>query len=502
MATMEVASEDVENPPELAEQRPEAAQIQPSAPISNNSVHSSLGSILELSDDDDDENAEALLQGVDASQNDDTDDEKREKSGGGRTSRSSIIDSVRSVGSSVASNLRASQQVGTGVFQNLPKQVVQGGATVATNVREGVVKPVATFANMGTSVATNVGKGVVVPAVATVAHVGTAVATNVGKGVVQGGATVVEGAVQGGAVVRHGMVEGGKILESGVRDQVKRTRRHLLGLEDYTWEELKQIEKRRREILRRRNLSFFRILTFWDGTVLSALGRDPFVYVLMALYIVLRVAARTHIPYYVAALAESDVAIIGGFLSFFLVFYAKETNDRFYHQYQLSMESEQRIFDAASLARTTLPRERALRLIRYLNAAHIAGYIGVAETYTFENLFINQNSAKGLLSASELERVIELNMDNGGSCHRELCTWALSEVQSAEMKGMLNARLAQFYRDVICKLRSNFGAIYAYDDQPVGFFYLHFVCLLTFLYLPLFTIQTSLNAGTGEEVYW
>lgn len=94
-------------------------------------------------------------------------------------------------------------------------------------------------------------------------------------------------------------------------------------------------------------------------------------------------------------------------------------------------------------------------------------------------------------------------MDSGGSAYRELVVWAMAEVTSAQKARLMDHRTVHCYRELIFRLRGTFGALYDYADQPIGFFYVHFVCFLSALYLPLFTIQVALEAGTKlEDLYW
>ena len=44
--------------------------------------------------------------------------------------------------------------------------------------------------------------------------------------------------------------------------------------------------------------------------------------------------------------------------------------------------------------------------------------------------------------------------------------------------------------------------MYDYTDQPPHFFYIHFLVLLSALYLPLFAIDTAYAAGWGDEKSW
>jgi len=96
----------------------------------------------------------------------------------------------------------------------------------------------------------------------------------------------------------------------------------------------------------------------------------------------------------------------------------------------------------------------------------------------------------------------QINMDFDGSAYRELTCWCIAEIGSAHKAKILDDDLANQFRSSILELRGQMDALFEFKDQPVVFFYVHFVCLLTALYLPLFAIQTALDAGTGNEAYW
>jgi len=285
--------------------------------------------------------------------------------------------------------------------------------------------------------------------------------------------------------------------------------------DECSWEDLQRIEKIRRKYLRRREIPFFGIvLRYWEGTVLKDFFRDPWSYILLILYIVTRSffyfdkfsfidSSGTSSNKENMSLGVANIEIIGGFLTFFLIFYANYANDRVAKMYEASMGCEGSIFSVAALARSTIPRVNGLRLLRYLNAAHIAGYVGYASTYTYDNFFINANKAKGLLTTSEVNRMENICMDKGGSCYRELISWAIAEVTKAQQNGLVDDLTAHQYRELIMRLRGCIGTLYDYHDQPINFFYVHFVCLLSFLYLPLFTVETALSTGYTKnlEIY-
>jgi predicted membrane chloride channel (bestrophin family) len=164
------------------------------------------------------------------------------------------------------------------------------------------------------------------------------------------------------------------------------------------------------------------------------------------------------------------------------------------------MQMEGLIHNIASLSRGELPTERGQRLLRYMNAAHVAAYVGLSDTYTKKNFFNPINKAWKLLTDQEHERMIELNMDGGGSCYRELIAWSLQEILDAEKRKVLDYYTLCIMRQYVLDFRGCIKTLYDYDDQPVSFFYVHFIMLLSTLYLPIFAM--SIAAGAVEADSW
>jgi predicted membrane chloride channel (bestrophin family) len=271
---------------------------------------------------------------------------------------------------------------------------------------------------------------------------------------------------------------------------------------EYTWEELETIERRRRDILPNAEKGFWNSLSHFDGTILNFLAKDTLFWFTVALYISVRMQARySEIPSFVADLGNGNVATLGGFITFFLVLYVNKSHARYFDQYGLSMACKGRIFDVASLSITHLPKPTATRLVRYMNAAHVSAYVGLSKTYN-KAFFLKLNRDFGMLTDRELERMNIIDLDKGGSCNRELIVWCLREIQQCRAAGLLDHELARDFRDQILGLRSSIGKIYNAADLPIPFFYVHFICLLTALYLPLFAVSAAYRAGTGGNVYW
>jgi len=281
---------------------------------------------------------------------------------------------------------------------------------------------------------------------------------------------------------------------------VKETRPTFMGL--------KHIEKKRRILLLRAELPFWRILLFWSGTCLKDISTDSLVWFTMSIYVFIRVVAYNlnYVPDSVTLLENTNIGVLGGFLSFFLVLFVNQTNGRFLEMYGFSKACSGRIQDVAGMARTLLPKEMGEKLVKHFNAAHVAGYTGIncighgspySKTYFF-NVYNEQNN---LLTPEELKCLEHHDMDNSGLCMKELVTWCQQDIANARKEGYLDTYQETYMQDRVLQFRAAMDGMYDYSDQPPHFFYIHFLVLLSALYLPLFAIDTAYATGWGEDTY-
>ena len=140
-------------------------------------------------------------------------------------------------------------------------------------------------------------------------------------------------------------------------------------------------------------------------------------------------------------------------------------------------------------------------MVRYMNAAHAAGYVGLSLTYNKKSFFDEFNKTMKFLTPKEYSRVSALDMDYSGACYKEITTWVMKEIALAENKGYVDSRLANFLRQKLLEGRGAMDSLYDYADQPIHFYYIHFLCLLSALYLPLFAISNACSAGVDENVH-
>ena len=117
----------------------------------------------------------------------------------------------------------------------------------------------------------------------------------------------------------------------------------------------------------------------WSGTYLTQVFGDLLVHFTLVIYIGIRSYANAIdcIPASVSIMEKTNVGVLGGFLSFFLVLFVNQTNGRFLEMYGFSKAYLGRIQDIAMLARAQLPPKIDNKLVRHFTIAHVAGYVGL-----------------------------------------------------------------------------------------------------------------------------
>ena len=92
-------------------------------------------------------------------------------------------------------------------------------------------------------------------------------------------------------------------------------------------------------------------------------------------------------------------------------------------QYGFSRACMGRAQDVAALASTQFPQELAEQIIRHMNAAHIAGYVGLGGPYSY-----HYNRVHNLMTPEEMESISHLDMHSGSDAVKELVTWCNRDV--------------------------------------------------------------------------
>lgn len=137
--------------------------------------------------------------------------------------------------------------------------------------------------------------------------------------------------------------------------------------EQLSFFDLKAILSRRREIIV--NTKSGRAWDFvyaFSGTLLPYAFTDSMFWLTMFMYGIIRFVIwqdpRSAERFPIMLLPQ--VAVIGGFLNYFLVFFTNHSYQRFMMQYHKGMGAKGAIFNFVLLAKNYLPRARALRIVR------------------------------------------------------------------------------------------------------------------------------------------
>ena len=216
---------------------------------------------------------------------------------------------------------------------------------------------------------------------------------------------------------------------------------------------------------------------FWSGTCLKEIASDSLVWLTISIYVGIRIYANRidYVPESVEMLSKTNIGILGGFLSFFLVLFVNQTNGRFLDMYGFSKACSGRLQDIAGVARTQLPPEVGQKLVRHFNAAHVAGYVGLnaigmgspySKTFFFDHYNADNKLVTPLLTPEELNVLSHHDMDNSGLCMKELVTWCQMDVVQARKDGYLDSYQEKFMHSKILDFRAAMDGMYDYTDQP------------------------------------
>jgi len=324
---------------------------------------------------------------------------------------------------------------------------------------------------------------------------------------------------------------------------------------EVTHDELRCIESTRRKLLDdSKSFTRLQIMTTFAGTVMPDLMCSRQAWSTFLLYVVLRILLENkvlEVGVDLPVLNTAMISVVGGFMSFFLVFYLSQTYSRFMQQYDISKRMEGRIAHLSYLAKVALPPAEAWRLIRYANAVHVLGYCGLSEAYTDANLFTPLNEKHKILTNTEVTRIRKIGMNKGQAAYQEVAGWCIDLIYDAfrkshDMKHHHDLYVNEFCQDEkpavalsssavinnnkinqsridknksnnsnniyridistmqhiieeLFTLRNSLGALFSYSDQSFPFSYIHLTIIICSIYLPLFAYATATYLPVHEN---
>lgn len=115
---------------------------------------------------------------------------------------------------------------------------------------------------------------------------------------------------------------------------------------------------------------------------------------------------------------------------------------------------------------------------------------------------ISFNQEHKLLNKEELATVEVHNMDSGSGTFKELVTWCQRDVVSARKAGYIDTYEAAELQNRVLNFRAAMDGIYDMCEQPTQFFFIHFLVMVSVIYLPLFAVGMGFSRGWGDETDW
>lgn len=272
--------------------------------------------------------------------------------------------------------------------------------------------------------------------------------------------------------------------------------------EHLQYEQLIKEDKERELVASYCEEPFWKIIFHFRGTVLQSIIEDILFWLTLATYVSIRVRFRFDPEGQVDASdnyenLSQNLVYVGGFLLFFLVFYVNQNHERYFKLHQDSMCLMGRVNDVATLVKAILPMERARRINRFMNASHVAMYTGLSSTYEKDNFFDPLEARFALLTDEELYRVVEeIDVDNAGPRSAfEIITWIMCDIRDAQINSFIDTNEAMQLREQVLVFRSTIAKIFVTTTLPIPFFYVHFLSMLTAVYLPLFAVVVGYETG-------
>jgi len=267
------------------------------------------------------------------------------------------------------------------------------------------------------------------------------------------------------------------------------------------WKELRATESKRLALLKRTGDSFCSILLSYEGTFWRIMTRDFLLWFTIGLYVVLRIVTSTTDR--VFAVSSNQIGALGAVMTFFLVFFHTQYSNRFDRFFQNSTGVQGRIFDVATIVKATLPFDRGVRIVRYLNGAYILGYVGLSGVYTYQQFLLPLDESYKIFTEHEIEQILQIKQSGFQSDPvREVITWCITDIQDALGQGYIDSHTAQDLRGQVLRVRAIIADMYDHYEQPLQFIYIHFIVILTVIYLPLAAVYVSHEVSTSASTPW
>jgi len=189
-------------------------------------------------------------------------------------------------------------------------------------------------------------------------------------------------------------------------------------------------------------------------------------------------------------------------MTFIIVFFLGYCYNRHYSQYFAAMKCCGSLIESCALARASMrpgyeSRRAVHQIYRFLNLAHVCGYVGLTPVYNHENFldsFIAEHGLLGEGAADPTERqlVEECGPAKGAYTYIRFINFALLELGSAVESKLITDVLSVEISRTILGLREGLATMYQYHAQVLPYMYVHLVSLMTTVFIAVFAVEKAL----------
>jgi len=292
-----------------------------------------------------------------------------------------------------------------------------------------------------------------------------------------------------------------------VRKRIKGAVQPLLPEATKSYEQLLKDDKHRERVADNCEDPFYKLPFHFQGTVLKVISTDILFWSTLIVFIVIRYQIRSREigegEVFDYKNLSSNLVYVGGFMTFFLVFYVNQNHIRYFGLHKDVMTLMGRVNDVATLSKAILPMERARRIVRLMNTAHVCCFTGLSGNYSLANFLDPLDTRFALLTDDEYDRIAkEIDVERGPKAVFELLTWVMVDIRDAKDHGYIDSMESYELRRQVLTFRSAVAKIFVTCTRPIPFFYVHFLALLTAFYCPLFAVVSAFQTGGSDvELY-
>lgn len=253
--------------------------------------------------------------------------------------------------------------------------------------------------------------------------------------------------------------------------------------------------------------SMARAMIEWQGTIFKEVvfGVDIWFFII---WYVAAILVMLHLPesygVTLATIAELDIKTMGTLTTFILVFFNGHCYVRFTKQYDANMEvlKALRDFDLVLFTMTT-DKEASYQCSRYLQAAHILGWMNVDKGYedgSIAHITYDFMKDAGLLTEDEIVHLRDNDKLTRGTPRQAFVVlrWCLEVFTAQERaKTVVPGPASGAMRGTVRKVGHSIHSNYDLRECYVPFQYYHALSLCAVLFLVMYAIQTAAQSVTS-----